>query len=62
MFNVALGVLAIIELVALGVCVVKYPQSKRFEQRLVGVFLFMSITIAVVCICCLVVTIFKAIF
>ena len=44
MFNVALGVLAIIELVALGVCVVKYPRSKRFEQRLVGVFLFMSIT------------------
>lgn len=60
-YNVFLGVMAIIELIAFGVLMFKPPVGKRRERILVMVWLSFSLMIAIASVACLCATILKAI-
>lgn len=61
-YNVFLGVMAVIELVAFGVLMFKPPVGKRCERIVVMVWLSISLMIALASVACLCATILKSIF
>ncbi len=60
-YNVFLGVMAIVELVAFGMLIFKPPIGKRHERIVVMVWISLSLMIAIASVACLCATILKAI-
>ena len=60
-YNVFLGVMAIIELVAFCVHIFKPPVGKRRERMVVAIWLSLSLMIAIASVACLCATILKTI-
>lgn len=60
-YNVFLGVMAIVELVAFGMLMFKPPVGKRRERIVVMVWISLSLMIAIASVACLCATILKAI-